>query len=96
MWAGDQLHSANVVVDSFLVLERRRGFYVLDRAPAMSPGQVKVSIESKQDSELQPSREAAVVRLYKKMIRRLTLVASHPDVVSGRVSEASAILEGLS
>jgi len=93
LWAGDRLAQAKVVVDAFHVVEKRKGFYVINK-PFVN-GQTKILVGSPQDAELKRNRKEAVLSLYQKMIRRIALVVSHPDVLNGKVSEGAAILEGL-
>ncbi len=96
LWAGGTLKKAQVVVDEFLVVDRRRnGIYHLNKSSTLTGGQTKVLDGSPQDHDLKRSRRAAIMALYKKMVCRISLVASHPDVLAGKVSEGAAVLEGL-
>lgn len=95
LWEGCRLHSAAVVVDVHTVVERKRGHYILNRPSSMTGGQTKIDIESTQDQNLRGTKKAAILHLYQKMVRRIALVQGHHDIVSGKVSEAAAIIEGL-
>lgn len=96
LWSGQRLIKAEVVIDEFLVMERKRGGqYVLNKCGALTGGQNVISDGSQQDRALKRSRLAAVLSLYKRMANRVALVSMHPDVAAGRVSEGAAMLEGL-
>lgn len=93
-WLNGELESSEVIVDEFAIVGRRRGLVVLDRESTIANGQRAVD-EALIAAEFDTTIGEAIRRLYRKFLARIEAAFTNEDVLSGRISEQAAVLNGL-
>lgn len=95
LWRGQHLSTAKPIVVSYTVVSIGKHGYTLNRSDATTGWTTFVEYGSKVDSLLWPDRCQAILSLYQHAQNRVAMLAMHPEMLEGHVSEAAALVSGL-
>jgi len=94
VWLNGDLESAEVVVEEFAVVGRKKGFLLLDRESTATNGSRHIEVGAAA-ADFSGSIGDAIINLYGRFLARIEAACSNDDVANGRITEQAAVLNGM-